>query len=603
MPNRIIVAGLLLLSGVSLFAQGGRGNNGALRSLREVAVPRPTNLNQYVRNEQALVALGKAFFWDAQAGSDGRTACATCHFHAGADHRAQNMLASPSGSTQAVALNKSLHTADFPFRLFNNALNNRSGIVSERIQVAGSAGVMPRKFDDISLGNSEDLGTDISWTAFSQAGVNLRQVTGRNTPSVINAVFNVRNFWDGRASNIFNGGTPFGDSDTRSHVLAYRDGSLRQERMRMDNASLASQAVGPALDKVEMSYEGRNWAQLGRKLMALTPLGRQRVASDDSVLGSMANPEGNGLLPGFGYAALIQAAFEPAYWYAPEEPQMMEKNFALYWGLAIQAYESTLVSDATRFDRFMEGDTSALNAVEQAGLLEFQDGGSQCTQCHQGAEFTAASFTNVNRNNNNRNNAGNVGFFRTGVSPIAEDIGLGGTDEFGLPLFTGQATAAVSGLFKSPGLRNVDLTGPYFHNGGQSTLEQVIDFYARNGDLPNSGNLGAGIGRINLGNANNRAALVAFMKALTDERVLYQRAPFDHPSLCIPNGHEESSSGQLLLSNSDAAFKLSASDKYALIPAVGASGNTVPLQTFDELLRGIGNDGSRAHTLTESCQP
>jgi hypothetical protein len=42
-------------------------------------------------------------------------------------------------------------------------------------------------------------------------------------------------------------------------------------------------------------------------------------------------------------------------------------------------------------------------------------------------------------------------------------------------------------------------------------------------------------------------------------------------------------------------------DQWALIPAVGKSGNSVPLQTFDELLAGVGKDGTRAHTLTETC--
>jgi len=42
---------------------------------------------------------------------------------------------------------------------------------------------------------------------------------------------------------------------------------------------------------------------------------------------------------------------------------------------------------------------------------------------------------------------------------------------------------AVDGAFKTPGLRNVELTAPYFHNGGQLTLEQVVDFYNRGGDF------------------------------------------------------------------------------------------------------------------------
>jgi hypothetical protein len=44
-------------------------------------------------------------------------------------------------------------------------------------------------------------------------------------------------------------------------------------------------------------------------------------------------------------------------------------------------------------------------------------------------------------------------------------------------------------------------------------------------------------------------------------------------------------------------------DRWALIPAVGKGGTTAPLQTFDELLRGIGNDGTRANTMTQACTP
>ena len=76
-------------------------------------------------------------------------------------------------------------------------------------------------------------------------------------------------------------------------------------------------------------------------------------------------------------------------------------------------------------------------------------------------------------------------------------------------------------------MRNVEFTGPYFHNGGQATLEQVVEFYNRGSDFP-AGGLGPDIRRLNL-NANERGSIVAFMKALTDDRVKFQRAPFDHP--------------------------------------------------------------------------
>ena len=47
--------------------------------------PLEADLSEFVKSKKRLVQLGKAFFWDMQVGSDGRTACATCHFHAGVD--------------------------------------------------------------------------------------------------------------------------------------------------------------------------------------------------------------------------------------------------------------------------------------------------------------------------------------------------------------------------------------------------------------------------------------------------------------------------------------------------------------------------------------
>src|SRR5262245_33249168 len=61
-------------------------------SLRTVPPPKPVNLADFVVDEAAAVALGKALFWDMQAGSDGIQACATCHFHAGADSRLKNQV-------------------------------------------------------------------------------------------------------------------------------------------------------------------------------------------------------------------------------------------------------------------------------------------------------------------------------------------------------------------------------------------------------------------------------------------------------------------------------------------------------------------------------
>ena len=575
-------------TGILLAQRPGGGGNGTtpLASLKTASVPSPSGLDLYVKDETALVALGKALFWDMQAGSDGRTACASCHFHAGADHRAQNQLAG-----NAVAPNALLTSSDFPFHQLSNVNDNRSAVVRDARQMAGSAGVVSRTFLSLIPGLSmEDFTAAVSNTTL--AGVQTRRVTARNSPSVINSVFYVRNFWDGRASNLFTGATPFGDSDTSPNAWVYEDGSLQARAVKMQNSSLASQAVGPALNEVEMSYAGRTWPDLGRKLMGLPPLGQQKVAADDSVLGAMANANGNGLLPAVSYQSLIQAAFVPKYWNSPAaDKNQMELNFALFWGLAIQAYEATLISNDSRFDQFMEGNRTALTALEQQGMRAFQDGNSQCTQCHNGPELSAAAFTNVLRRGLTSTDPDNAGFFRIGSSPIDEDAGLGGKDGFGVQLFLPNRTGAANGTFKVPGLRNVELTGPYFHNGSQATLEQVVDFYGRNGDFPTGGNLGPGIGRIRL-SAQDKTSIVAFLKSLTDERVRYQSAPFDHPSLCVSVGHSELSPG-VLQTDADQPG-LVALDKWSLIPAIGKLGSATPLTTFEELLKAGG-------TSAQSC--
>ena len=547
-----------------------------LRSLKEVPVPEPPGLDSYVRDRTALVTLGKAFFWDMQAGSDGRTACATCHFHAGGDHRGQNQLADPNNPFPA---NYTLAAESFPFRLLADPADRNSTVLRDTTMRAGSAGLFRRMFTDVQPGFAAEKG-EAAFDApeFMIGPLMVRRVTKRNSPTVINSVFHVRNFWDGRAQRIFNGFTPEGASGDPPGALVVRDGVLGREPVRLDNSSLASQAVGPALDHLEMSYAGRSWPKMGKKMLSLRPLALQRVAPDDSVLGTLRVSD-RGLYEPVTYVTLIQTAFQRRLWESPQlvdesgntlagrmmEPSgtaeftQAEFNFSLFWGLALLAYQSTLVSYDSPFDRAMEGRAEALTAQEREGMQIFQTTG-RCTTCHGGAEFTAASFSA-------QSTRGNRAFTRTGVRPPTEDAGAGNAS------------------FKTSALRNIEFSGPYFHNGGQASLEQVVDFYARAGDFGNNQ-----LRSFRIDNSQ-RSALVAFMKALTDDRVRFERAPFDHPELCVPAGHYPEPGDS----------PLTAAEKWVALPAVGAAGNLAPLRTFDELLKGIGGDGSRSHALTEVC--
>jgi len=69
---------------------GGGGGGLALASLSSLPVPAPPDVQRFIKDTSAARTLGKALFWDMQAGSDGRTACATCHYDAGTDNRSRN---------------------------------------------------------------------------------------------------------------------------------------------------------------------------------------------------------------------------------------------------------------------------------------------------------------------------------------------------------------------------------------------------------------------------------------------------------------------------------------------------------------------------------
>jgi cytochrome c peroxidase len=119
-------------------------------SLKTVPVPEPPNLSDFVRDRQLAIALGKALFWDMQVGSDGIVACATCHFHAGADSRSVNQL--NPGSNRVTNLtytpdpdrtinkgaNAQLTAADFPFHKLADPTTRTSPVLSDTNDVASS---------------------------------------------------------------------------------------------------------------------------------------------------------------------------------------------------------------------------------------------------------------------------------------------------------------------------------------------------------------------------------------------------------------------------------------------------------------------------------
>jgi cytochrome c peroxidase len=615
-------------------------------NLKEIPVPEPTDLGRYVRDREVAIALGKALFWDMQVGSDGVQACASCHFRAGADPRSINQL-NPGGAdnpdpTINLGLNHQLRASDFPLHKVADPSDRRSRVLRDIDDVVSSQGVHLRQFVNAERGAVRDMTVPVPDPVFNIDGINTRRAEPRNTPTMINAAYNHSNFWDRRASNLFNGVSVHGAGDSAARVLrATGLNHIAPVVVRIDNASLASQAVGPPLSDREMGALGRTFKDVGKRLASAKPLRLQRVAEDDSVVGPYVDEDdGRGL--NTTYRELVAAAFKPEWWrsnlivvVAPDsgltfvprprrelrdnEYTMLEYNFSLYFGLSVQLYEMTLISDDAPIDRYFAGNTNALTPKELRGMEVFT-GDTACAGCHSGAELTdnsqrilfGAVVDGVQQpgelvermfNGACEVVAYDQGTYNLGVRKTEEDLGRGNNDPFGNPLAfvklltlppdlipakelltqpipnianppigLGERTLT-EGTFKVPSLRNLELTAPYFHNGGQRTIRQVVEFYNRGGDFRehNVQNVDFEIGKLNL-TEQQIDDLVAFLgRPLTDQRVVRQRAPFDHPQLFVPNG-VSMRGGRPRVTDEGVAR-----DIFLEIPAVGRRGGPPPI--------------------------
>ena len=158
---------------------------------------------------------------------------------------------------------------------------------------------------------------------------------------------------------------------------------------------------------------------------------------------------------------------------------------------AIAAFERTLTSQNSAFDRYAAGDVTALTAEQRRGLALFRSLKTRCFECHGFPTFANPDFKVI------------------GVPDFPGQPGpdLGRAEAGGGP--------AAERAFKVPTLRNVALTAPYMHNGRFMTLDEVLEFYSSGGilKLPN---LDDKIRRFKLTEPEKRD-LIAFLHSLTDE--------------------------------------------------------------------------------------
>ena len=274
----------------------------------------------------------------------------------------------------------------------------------------------------ISCNSCHNLGTggvDAGPTSVGHAW----QKGPRRAPTVYNAVFNVAQFWDGRAED------------------------------------LKAQAKGPIQASVEMA---NNPGQVEKTLSSM--------------------PQ---------YVEMFKKAF-------PNDPSPVNfDNMAK----AIEAFETTLITPASRFDRFLEGDSAALSAEEKQGLSLFMEKG--CSGCHFGI------------------NVGGQAYFPFGLveKPGADILPPDDKGRFAVT-----KTASDEYVFRAGPLRNVALRAPYFHSGRVWSLKQAVGI----------------MGAVQLGvklTDQQEDAIVAFLKSLTGQppRVEYPILPVRTDATPQPN--------------------------------------------------------------------
>ena len=284
------------------------------------------------------------------------------------------------------------------------ALVKGNDITAAKVELGKKLFFDPRlsRSQAISCNSCHNLGTggvDAGPTSLGHAWAR----GGRRAPTVLNAVFNASQFWDGRSPD------------------------------------LHAQAKGPVQADVEMN----NTPAVVEQLIKTT-----------------------------GYAAEFQKAFP-----GDSNPGTFD-NFAK----AIEAFEATLITPNSKFDKFLLGDASALNDKETKGLRLFIDKG--CAACHSGVNLGGNSFHTF----------GAVAKPSAEILPVADK---------GRHKVTGAAGDEYA--FRVAPLRNVALRSPYFHSASVWTLEEAVDVMAKS-------QLGATL------TPEENGAIVAFLGALTGDQ-------------------------------------------------------------------------------------
>ena len=321
----------------------------------------------------------------------------------------------PNPAADPLAQPKSLQQVGVPVDLTREAIPADNPQTPENIFLGQKLFFERRLSADGTVSCSTCHNPDLAFTDRKSTSVGIKGRVGqRNAPTLLNALYNKTQFWDGRVK------------------------------------TLEEQAALPIVNAVEMGHPNL-----------------------DAAVAQIASVEE------------YQQAFQRVFGRPPNGPDLLR---------AIASYERTQLSFDSPFDRFIAGDNNAIDASAKRGWELFNTQ-ARCNKCHALVEtqrdvtvFTDNDFHNIG-----------VGIIRHNVAALARQaeqlIKSGDTaaidraaiqtdmSALGRFLITKQEKDTAS--FKTPDIRNVLLTGPYFHDGSQETLWDVMDHYNKGDGLHN----------------------------------------------------------------------------------------------------------------------
>jgi len=278
-------------------------------------------------------------------------------------------------------------------------------------------------------------------------GVNF---TSRNSPTILNTAHNTYSLWDGAVDSLWGVARPAIEGNPHGF---YRAGVA----YIICNSNTAAKG----------NYRSQHDTIFG-------------TAETAAICGTLTAPAN-----GNGYGKTQYTAFNST------QQGYVDKIFTNF-GKAIAAYERLIVSKNSAFDRWAAGSESAMSVSQKRGLKAFIGKGN-CIRCHSGPNFSDGAFHNLGVPQvggfSNGDDDGRFDGITTLVSganafinsKTVHDDSASSTDRVSAL----SATSSTVGQFKTPTLRSVSQTGPYFHNGTFNSLWDVVNFYNFAGNAGN----------------------------------------------------------------------------------------------------------------------